>query len=119
MSSVNLEKIKVNFPYSEKTENLSTGASIIFITPDSERTMCTYLGISSQLSKNDINEDDFLSIDVNYQSFKRSYIVGSINLAELSQTSWFNNKNVSIIVIEQAVENSNELLVENLEASVY
>jgi fructokinase len=52
-----LEKIKVNFFYSEKTENLSTGASIIFITPDSERTMCTYLGISSQLSKDDINED--------------------------------------------------------------
>ena len=52
-----LEKIKVNYPYSEKTENLPTGASIIFITPDSERTMCTYLGISSQLSKNDINED--------------------------------------------------------------
>ena len=52
-----LEKIKVNFYYSEKSENLSTGASIIFITPDSERTMCTYLGISSQLSKEDINED--------------------------------------------------------------
>jgi len=52
-----LEKINVNFPYSEKNENLSTGVSIIFITPDSERTMCTYLGISSQLSKNDISED--------------------------------------------------------------
>ena len=52
-----LEKIKVNFPYSEKSEDLSTGASIIFITPDSERTMCTYLGISSQLSKEDIKED--------------------------------------------------------------
>jgi len=52
-----LQKIDVNFLYSEKEENLSTGASIIFITPDSERTMCTYLGISSQLSKKDINED--------------------------------------------------------------
>ena len=31
--------------------------NIIFITPDSERTMCTYLGISSQLTKKDINED--------------------------------------------------------------
>ena len=52
-----LEKINVNFLYSGKNENFSTGASIIFITPDSERTMCTYLGISSQLSKEDIDED--------------------------------------------------------------
>ena len=52
-----LQKINVNFLYSEKEENLPTGASIIFITPDSERTMCTYLGISSQLSREDINED--------------------------------------------------------------
>ena len=53
-----LEKINVNFAYVEKNENLTTGASIIFITPDSERTMCTYLGISSQLSKHDIKEDN-------------------------------------------------------------
>lgn len=52
-----LEKIKVSFLLPEKEESLSTGASIIFITPDSERTMCTYLGISSQLSKEDIKED--------------------------------------------------------------
>jgi fructokinase len=53
-----LQDINVNFSYIEKDEDLSTGASIILITPDSERTMCTYLGISSRLSANDINENN-------------------------------------------------------------
>jgi fructokinase len=52
-----LEKINVNFSYTMKKENLSTGTSIIFISPDSERTMCTYLGVSSRLSKDDIDEN--------------------------------------------------------------
>ena len=56
-----LEDINVNFPYIQKNENLSTGASIILITPDSERTMCTYLGISSHLSEGDINEDNIIN----------------------------------------------------------
>ena len=51
-----LEYINVKFPYIKKNEELPTGASIILITPDSERTMCTYLGISSHLSEGDINE---------------------------------------------------------------
>ena len=55
-----LQEIHVNFSYVEKNEDLSTGASIILITPDSERTMCTYLGISSQLSANDINEKNII-----------------------------------------------------------
>jgi fructokinase len=59
-----LEKINVNFSYVEKKENLSTGTSIIFVTPDSERTMCTYLGISSQLSKNDINENNIKNFNL-------------------------------------------------------
>ena len=59
-----LEKINVNFLYVEKSENLSTGTSIIFITPDSERTMCTYLGISSELSKNDINEEHIKDYEI-------------------------------------------------------
>ena len=55
-----LQDINVNFSYIEKKEDLSTGASIILITPDSERTMCTYLGISSYLSANDINENNIM-----------------------------------------------------------
>ena len=53
-----LQDINVKFSYLEKDEDLSTGASIILITPDSERTMCTYLGISSHLSADDINENN-------------------------------------------------------------
>jgi fructokinase len=53
-----LQDINVNFSYTEKNETLSTGASIILITPDSERTMCTYLGISSYLSANDISQNN-------------------------------------------------------------
>jgi sugar/nucleoside kinase (ribokinase family) len=56
-----LKDINVNFSYLEKKENLPTGASIILITPDSERTMCTYLGISSHLSANDIDENSIVS----------------------------------------------------------
>jgi fructokinase len=55
-----LQDINVNFSYIEKNEDLSTGASIILITPDSERTMCTYLGISSHLSASDINEKNII-----------------------------------------------------------
>ena len=55
-----LEDINVKFTYNKKNESLSTGASIILITPDSERTMCTYLGISSHLSANDIDKKNIL-----------------------------------------------------------
>ena len=54
MYKKSLEDINIKFSYINKNEVLPTGASIILITPDSERTMCTYLGISSHLSENDI-----------------------------------------------------------------
>ena len=55
-----LEDINVRFLYNQKKELLPTGTCIIFITPDSERTMCTYLGISSQLSADDLNENNII-----------------------------------------------------------
>jgi fructokinase len=59
-----LEDINVKFSYLQKNEDLSTGASIILITPDSERTMCTYLGISSHLSESDINENNIMNTEL-------------------------------------------------------
>ena len=56
-----LEDININFPYIKKNESLPTGASIILITPDSERTMCTYLGISSHLSAEDVSKNSILN----------------------------------------------------------
>ena len=60
MYKKSLEDINVDFPYIQKKEILSTGASIILIAPDSERTMCTYLGISSNLSESDIDENNII-----------------------------------------------------------
>jgi sugar/nucleoside kinase (ribokinase family) len=48
---------KVKYCYNKKTEDTPTGSCLILVTPDSERTMCTFLGIAGKISHNDINED--------------------------------------------------------------
>jgi fructokinase len=50
-----LKKENVAFFYSKKKESLPTGTCLILITPDSERTMCTYLGTAGQINENDID----------------------------------------------------------------
>ena len=52
-----LKKENVKFIYSKKKEPLPTGTCLILITPDSERTMCTFLGTAGKISKNDIDEE--------------------------------------------------------------
>jgi fructokinase len=52
-----LIKEKVNYCYQKKEETIPTGTCLILITPDSERTMCTFLGISRKVSDKDIDED--------------------------------------------------------------
>ncbi len=54
--SEGLEKEKVKFHYNIKSEKIPTGTCLILITPDSERTMCTFLGIAGQISEKDIDE---------------------------------------------------------------
>jgi len=50
-----LTKEKVKFFYSKKREVLPTGTCLILITPDSERTMCTFLGTAGKINENDID----------------------------------------------------------------
>ena len=50
-----LKKEKVEYFYSKKKESLPTGTCLILITPDSERTMCTFLGTAGKINENDIN----------------------------------------------------------------
>ena len=48
---------KVKYCYQKKEETMPTGTCLILITPDSERTMCTFLGISGKVSEKDIDEN--------------------------------------------------------------
>ena len=50
-----LKKEKVEYFYSKKKEQLPTGTCLILITPDSERTMCTFLGTAGKINENDID----------------------------------------------------------------
>ena len=51
-----LTKEKVKFHYDIKSEDIPTGTCLILITPDSERTMCTFLGTAGKISEKDIDE---------------------------------------------------------------
>ena len=52
-----LKSENVEFFYSKKKEEIPTGTCLILVTPDSERTMCTFLGIAGKISENDIDAD--------------------------------------------------------------
>ena len=50
-----LKKEKVKYFYSKKKEELPTGTCLILVTPDSERTMCTFLGTAGKINENDVD----------------------------------------------------------------
>ena len=59
-----LKKEKVNFFYSKKKEVLPTGTCLILVTPDSERTMCTYLGTAGKINESDLNINAIQKSDI-------------------------------------------------------
>jgi sugar/nucleoside kinase (ribokinase family) len=55
---------KVKYCYNKKKESIPTGTCLILITPDSERTMCTFLGIAGKITPNDIDENSIKNSDL-------------------------------------------------------
>ena len=52
-----LKQEKVKYFYSKKKEEMPTGTCLILVTPDSERTMCTFLGTAGKINENDVDVD--------------------------------------------------------------
>ena len=52
-----LKNENVKYFYSKKKEELPTGTCLILVTPDSERTMCTFLGTAGKINENDVSSD--------------------------------------------------------------
>ena len=52
-----LKKENVKYFYTKKKEELPTGTCLILVTPDSERTMCTFLGTAGKINENDVSSD--------------------------------------------------------------
>jgi sugar/nucleoside kinase (ribokinase family) len=59
-----MKKEKVKYLYKKKIEKIPTGSCLILITPDSERTMCTFLGIAGKIDDNDIKEEEIKNADM-------------------------------------------------------
>jgi len=61
-----LKKENVEYCYSKKKEQLSTGTCLILITSDSERTMCTFLGTAGKINKNDVDVNAVKSSEITF-----------------------------------------------------
>ena len=86
-----LKKESVKYFYSKKKESLPTGTCLILITPDSERTMCTFLGTAGKINENDI---DINSVKESKITFLEGYL-------------WDEGEPKS--AFEKAIQNSNKV----------
>jgi sugar/nucleoside kinase (ribokinase family) len=86
-----LKKENVEYFYKKKKETLPTGTCLILITPDSERTMCTFLGTSGKINKNDV---DILSVKQSEITLLEGYL-------------WDEGEPKS--AFDKAIENSNKI----------
>ena len=88
-----LKKENVNFCYSKKKEILPTGTCLILVTPDSERTMCTYLGTAGKINADDL---DIKIIKQSEMIFLEGYLWDEGNPQKAFEKAINNSKKVAM-----------------------
>jgi sugar/nucleoside kinase (ribokinase family) len=93
-----LRKEKVEYFYSKKKEELSTGTCLILITPDSERTMCTFLGTAGKINENDV---DVSAVKNSEMIFLEGYLWDEGDPKKAFDKAIQNSKNVAMSLSDQ------------------
>ena len=94
----NLKKEKVEYFYSKKKEKLPTGTCLILITPDSERTMCTFLGIAGKINEDDI---DINAVKKSEITFLEGYLWDEGNPQKAFEKAILNSNKVAMSLSDQ------------------
>ena len=93
-----LIKENVKFLYNKKEEKISTGSCLILITPDSERTMCTFLGTAGKIDDKDINTEDIKNAEM---IFLEGYLWDEGSPKKAFDKAIANSKNVAMSLSDQ------------------
>ncbi len=91
-------KEKVKYLYKKKNEEMSTGSCLILITPDSERTMCTYLGIAGKINDNDIKNEEITNAEI---IFLEGYLWDEGNPKKAFDKAIIHSKKVAMSLSDQ------------------
>ena len=93
-----MRKEKVKYLYNKKEEKISTGSCLILITPDSERTMCTFLGTAGKIDDKDINKEDIKNAEM---IFLEGYLWDEGSPKKAFDKAIANSKNVAMSLSDQ------------------
>ena len=93
-----LKSEKVEYFYKKKNEKIPTGTCLILVTPDSERTMCTFLGIAGKINENDINQEAIKKSDL---VFLEGYLWDEGEPKKAFEKAIINSNNVAMSLSDQ------------------
>ena len=108
-----LRSENVEYFYSKKKEELPTGTCLILVTPDSERTMCTFLGTAGKINENDIDEKTVKSSEI---IFLEGYLWDEGEPKKAFEKAINNAKKVAMSLSDQFCVDSEQEIMSLIEA---